>query len=428
MASLLVLNGPKRIFRTVVGISIWTLVQSFLHLSWIIYSYYSTICKVKPSCYDIVFIYLTYFYNKNCGSIDIKSQGVFFNNTDQDNAENGQLVNHTVSEVLYTFLKATLENATLPETSPHLERANTYLLLFIVADVIWITTALFLLVGAFIKLEKYWFLISYGPYLVTTAYIVFLDVVSAVHFGLDMVHIHSYSTWLKFIGAVNYKEFEYFNVHNSSKFVTALPPSVMATLFSRFFIAWIANVLCFFIILFLLSAVYPEKRGALLRRGSKSLASGLSTSEARIRNWQQFYGAVGANSTMASANSASGETYHVPNLYTDLNSNENENAIRNSDLDSRNTDDEFQGPSHFSNHYRKSENYDPVMVADEANSIYNKFLGVEKSLTTFSDRFQNKRNKDPVLRGHIPWSYIKPQDIKKRGVIFQEPAAQSTRL
>ncbi|KAF7267734.1 hypothetical protein GWI33_019062 [Rhynchophorus ferrugineus] len=358
------------------------MIQILCHVTWIIYAYFWTVCYAKPSYFDVVFIYLTYFYRSDCGQINLQDDALFLNGTFVGDVL--PTANETSAEVLYHFLKTILEYAELPSKTSVASRTDLYLALFFVSDVAWIVTTILLLVGAFSKTNKrISMMIYYGPWMFVSAYVIFLDIVSSVHFGLDMVYIQSYSSWLNFIGVSNYKDFEVFNNKAGSSFIPAIPSSIFITLTSRVFFVWLTNIVCFSIVLFLAipSLNYRARSNAwksrtqklntrrTLRFGGGGEDLDPNSTDARIRNWQQFYGAIDANSTMNSSGPDSSNSVEGISTANVINARE---EVTNDHVQRR-------GNEHG--------------------------IRIQAAVT--------KNIKLQLLRSQLPWSYISPESNKR---------------
>lgn len=411
----------KKLRLTVIAISIWTVLQTIFHAFWVIYSYLLTICQIKPTYYDVVFVYLTYFYRQSCGDINITNEAFFLNsNTEYESSYS----NETVADTLYAFLKATLAIGKLPEQSSAASRTSIYLFLFLYTDVTWIVSSVFLFAGAFFeRKKKVMSILFYGPWMLICLFACFLDVVASVHFGLDILYTQSYTTWLNFIGVSNYQEFKPFNDYPSSKFILAMPSTIVVCLLSRIFIVWLVNIFCFFFILFMAipdiffkMVVRPARPKSQNSGGSKlRFDTGgeldLNSSEARIRNWQLFYGAIEANSTMASSSSNSSETSSDTDHNSNSTSSDGNKETSKKQLEARfekNIQD--QSPSSVNSEFRR--------YSDVAHGI--------SALPTTS----RTSIKMEVLRGQLPWSYISPdgQYVGKNHMYMKKPVQKSVKI
>lgn len=92
---------------------------------------------------------------------------------------------------LYEFLVKVLQKAELPSQSRGTSKTELYLVLLFITDAVWIVATVGLCVGACFKVntKKVLSIIFYGPWLLCSAFINFLDVVSSVHYGLDLIYI-----------------------------------------------------------------------------------------------------------------------------------------------------------------------------------------------------------------------------------------------
>uniref|UniRef100_A0AAR5P3S6 Uncharacterized protein n=1 Tax=Dendroctonus ponderosae TaxID=77166 RepID=A0AAR5P3S6_DENPD len=297
-------NVGRKTRWTVVLISTWTIMQTAIHVFWVIYAYLLTVCRIRPTYYDIVFVYLTYFYKDACGPIELKRETLFLNRSVFGEE---QFLDANSSNVLYHFLNETLHEAELPPQSPNVSRTELYLLLLFITDGAWMVTAIGMAVGELCNSrQKHLSILFYGPWLLCSVLVIFLDVVASVQYGLDLIYIHSFTTWLDFIGVPNSTAFLSFNAHPSSKVLPLMPTTVVVSLLGRLFLVWLTNVICFFAILFMaIPDFYRPKPGRRSSRSSSRIdgAMDLHSTETRIRNWQLFYGNVEASSTLSNESS-----------------------------------------------------------------------------------------------------------------------------
>nr|CAI5829877.1 unnamed protein product [Callosobruchus analis] len=171
-------------------------VQASFHLFWVVLAFLFHTCYIQPKQYWLLLIYFTYFYN------------------------------------LYTIIKNINERAKFPEESQNAARTDFYIFVYMIADSLWLITSLFMLVGLCLRVKKLTSLCFYSPFLLSTATIILLDV--------------DYTTWLKFIGVKNYKDFSSYNKHVTSKYIPVMTPFLLCIFFGKFLVFWIINVINFY--------------------------------------------------------------------------------------------------------------------------------------------------------------------------------------
>ncbi|KAG5873027.1 hypothetical protein JTB14_012626 [Gonioctena quinquepunctata] len=390
-------------------ISLWTIVQTCFHVTWAVLGYCFYSCKLKPSNYIVVMMYLTYFYNYTCGNPKIGNSNIF----SAKNIElslipldsNGTFEDDSLYNILYTVL----EKGSLPPESKNAYRTQIYFQVYIILDGLWIITALLLFVGSYYQIKKCASLVFYGPWLLLSGMICLLDVVSAVHFGLDLLQIKNYTTWLKFIGVRNYDDFAIFNKYASSKYFPQGPSTVMALLLSRLMIFWVLNVICFFHVMNLAALAYQGSPSSRNRNGGKrrNQRPDLDSSASRIRNWQLFYGAIEISPSTVS--SASGNS-----LEMDQNSNSRSrrsSGRMNSTSVVRPVFERSQssGSTDYNIAHISSINESPK-ESISMSSQYKRFSDVAEGLDT--RRF--RKSSVDSLRGQLPWTYIKSTEVGPR--------------
>ncbi|CAH0547213.1 unnamed protein product [Brassicogethes aeneus] len=300
--------------------AIWTIIQTTFHLIWTVWGYYAYMCKTVPSHYYLVFVYLTYFYRNTCGKIKLEDDE-FFIELDTD-LKNGSINSSEYS--MYNIVKEILRNASLPEEAFPAARTHIYIKILIVSDIVWVISAVLLFVGTLLNAKKIWALIVYGPWLILTGLMVVMDVLTAVHFGLDIINIRCFTNYLRFIGVENYNDFKYLD--NVGSLNPVMPSIIFVCLSSRFFIFWIPNVYAFFCVLNAAIVAFqlgPKPGKSTAINLSNNIESSfneinLNSSQARIRKWQLFYGAAETSKASAGPNDL------------DLNSNSRTSSLRNS--------------------------------------------------------------------------------------------------
>lgn len=73
-----------------------------------------------------------------------------------------------------------------------------------------------------------------------------------------VLFFQSYTSWLRFIGVQNYKDFSDLDDHPSSKYIPIEPTILMVTTFSRSIIIWIINIINFSHILNIAVLAYQD--------------------------------------------------------------------------------------------------------------------------------------------------------------------------
>ncbi|XP_066256297.1 uncharacterized protein [Euwallacea similis] len=378
------LHSPKNIRASVILISTWTIIEH--------------------SYYDVVFVYLTYFFKQSCGPIHLKNETSFLNRS--VSAARFRFTEPLASDDLYNFLREVLQKANLPSESNAVKRTELYLVVFFFADMLWLLTAFGLAAGACCRIKKKFLSIFfYGPWLLCSAFVNFLDVVSSVQYGLDLIYIRSYTSWLRFVGVRNYTAFVHYDALPSSKMAPIVPTAVVVILLSRVFFVWLLNVICFFVILFVAipdmapQSIRPHSRRALTTRRSRSIIDP-NSSEARIRNWQLFYGAIEANSTMTTPIKSSINTKHSRKSSVSFNKELSGGAYSRDD-------------SYLSFNENSSDN---VKMAPELqfndDGGFRRFSDVTSgvSLVPSPQETRNELVQLPsAIKGFMPWSYLCPE-------------------
>ncbi|XP_072401224.1 uncharacterized protein [Diabrotica undecimpunctata] len=287
-------------------VALWTIIQTCFHVMFVLCGHYS--CRFKPSQSLLVIFYITYFYNYDkCGHVYLDSDtsvNHFHNDSRLIDLDTDPKPDE---DDLYRILYTILEKGNFPAQSTTYLRTQFYLFLYIFIDGFWMISTFILFAGICFNVKKTLSLFFYGPWLVVCGFHVFLDIIAAVHYGLDMLQIKNYTSWLKFIGIENYKDFSKFNKFDSAVYVPHISSIVMVMFFSRFLIFWLLNIMNFFTIT--TNCVLAYKGPSNIKRSNetgKSYRSGAHNStESRIRQWQLFYGNEESTSSMSSASAKS---------------------------------------------------------------------------------------------------------------------------
>ncbi|XP_019875668.2 uncharacterized protein LOC109603618 [Aethina tumida] len=283
----------------------WTIVQTLFRLAWTIFGYYAYSCSVELTTEIFVFVYLTYFYKKSCGEIHLEDQNIFVLKDLKPSGNNNSLNRINFLKVgdysLYQILEEVLSKGIFPEEANAAYRTSVYIQIFIISDIVWITTAVLLIVGSLLAVKNCWTLIFNLPYMICTGIISIIDVIAAVHFGFDLLAIKSFTQWLKFIGVSNYQEFEHLN-GSLGPLGPAIPTIILIQLSLRFFIFWIPNIYAFYGVMSTTVESFKNlaPSGRFVSGGGQSTVRARNkhySSEARIRKWQEFYGASSAEAS-----------------------------------------------------------------------------------------------------------------------------------
>ncbi|KAJ8945930.1 hypothetical protein NQ318_016758 [Aromia moschata] len=395
-------------FSKGVVVALWTVIQTSFHIIWALCGYYFYICKIRPGHYVLVVLYLTYFYNQQCGEITLDDDNIITKNTNKNSIsfygtdEDAENISDVIQEIL--------DKAVLPNESSAAYRTQVYFHVFIVSDAIWIISAFLLFAGTCFQIKKCLSLVFYCPWLIVTACVILLDVVSAVHFGLDILQVHSITTWLKFIGVQNYEEFSDLNSRSFSTIIPLIPAIFLCVLFSRILVFWILNIVHFFQIMHVAVLAYQDNldgRNSLrqqkdLRKRSDKSGLGLDTSAARIRNWQLFYGATETTSTESGPSSKNSER--------DCNSNTSSSRPSKESV-KRQGDGLTEATYHHRSDslgsfagYISSDGNEPIK--NGANNTSSYYRGYPDVADDIDKDVERKISVAGSLRGYLPWTYL----------------------
>ncbi|CAH1101179.1 unnamed protein product [Psylliodes chrysocephalus] len=258
--------------------------------------------------------------------------------------------------------------------------------------------------GISFKVKKCLSIIFYGPWLLVTCVSVLLDVTAAVHFGLDLLQIFNYTSWLRFIGVTNYQDFSKFNKFKSSSYVPHMSSITMTLFWSRLCIFWILNIVNFFSIVNSFGIAFRgiagnDKRNKIIARRSNSQISSnqMNSSESRIRNWQKFYGTVETNSCRSSSVSSKSND-------TDYNSNSRNKKSKR--INSEERPKKVSGNS--TTRYSLDSNVEFLSSTNSSprpNSNYLKFQDVTEGVNT--NQMYRRDSENEYEMNQRPWSYLR---------------------
>ncbi|XP_018567681.1 uncharacterized protein LOC108908216 [Anoplophora glabripennis] len=392
-------------FSIGIAASVWTVIQTSFHIIWAICGYYFYVCKIRPNYYGLVILYLTYFYKGECGNVTLKCDGLL----ESENRKKIGLSSVEEEENIYDIIQTILDKGVLPEESNAAYRTHIYFHAFIISDAVWIISAFLLFAGTCFQIKKCLSLLFYCPWLIVTCFVILLDVISSVHFGLDILTIHNFTSWLNFIGVQNYQDFSEYNKHSSSYIVPLLPALLLCTLFSRGLVFWVGNIILFVQVLNNAVLAFqdnldgnnPKHQSKIGRAKGLGKNQNLDTSASRIRNWQLFYGAV--DTTSSSSSSKSSER--------DFNSN---NTMRRTSTKVKIKEGKtFPSPPQTPDSSDSYEKYvrsirdESQRMKPNASTYYHAYTDVAESL----DQILGRRTEpDGSHKNQLSWSYFKPPD------------------
>ncbi|EFA01108.1 uncharacterized protein LOC103314890 isoform X2 [Tribolium castaneum] len=273
--------------------SLWTIIQTTLHLLFVIYSYYLSICRKSPTESTTIFFYLTYLYSSDCPTPKIEAS----NSLDSYVTKifNSILIDNNPS--LDAIVKELLEKIHLfPDHVSASSRTSVFLLCFIILDGTWVISAVALLMGTCFGIKESLSLFFYGPWLVLTICVCLFDAAASVLFGLDISESTNFANWMSFVGITTPSSFD-LDSQNPPLLLSATPSIALVCISSRFVIIWISNWVGFILVVKATISVYHE---TYKNERPPPNRLNLDTSAARIRNWQLFYGAVDTTTSSGS--------------------------------------------------------------------------------------------------------------------------------
>jgi hypothetical protein len=194
------------------------------------------------------------------------------------------------------------------------------------------------------------------------------DALASIFFGQDISETINFSNWVKFVGIDKTSEFAYLDAKNST-FLSITPSVVLCALSTRFVVIWISNLVGFFFVLQATLTVFrqsyknPPSTPPYHAHSPATDRPDLNTSEARIRSWQLFYGAIDTTTSTQSGKSSE-----------DLNSNRKDSGETNQSV-----------------------------ATLEGTACYYAYPDVAESVL-------GERPHLEELRGQLPWSYVAPKE------------------
>ncbi|CAH1372011.1 hypothetical protein MTP99_013506 [Tenebrio molitor] len=350
--------------------SLWTIIQTAIHLGLVIYAYFLSICESSPTAPETIFFYLTYLYNKDCSVPKLKVPN-------KVNSTSVETIVLTFFSGFYSEDASSFENIVLellqklqffPDYAAESSRTSVFLLCFIILDGAWIISAVSLLMGTCCGIKENLSWVFYGPWLVMTICVSIFDALASIFFGQDISETINFSNWVKFVGIDKTSEFAYLDAKNST-FLSITPSVVLCALSTRFVVIWISNLVGFFFVLQATLTVFrqsyknPPSTPPYHAHSPATDRPDLNTSEARIRSWQLFYGAIDTTTSTQSGKSSE-----------DLNSNRKDSGETNQSV-----------------------------ATLEGTACYYAYPDVAESVL-------GERPHLEELRGQLPWSYVAPKE------------------
>ncbi|KAJ8919888.1 hypothetical protein NQ315_006417, partial [Exocentrus adspersus] len=396
--------------RIGISASIWTVVQTSIHIVWVLCGYYFYICKIKPTYYGLVILYLTYFYKDECGNVTLKCNEILVSglqtmvpqkiHVDDDNKTEDE-------EDVYDIIQIILDKGVLPKESNAAYRTHVYFYAFIVSDAAWIVSSFLLFAGTCFQIKK----------MPVPALLLPLDNSNSLrnHLGRRFFctfrtghlknsgkHTTNLTSWLKFIGVQNYQDFTEFNDHSSASIIPLIPVVSLCILFSRALVLWIWNIVLFVQVL---NAAVLAFQGVLKRAKGNEVDPNLDTSSSRIRNWQLFYGAI--ESSTSSSSSKSSESH--PNTTMKRTSTRVQiKEVRPPESPPHSLDSAEDSRSYIASIRDKSQELN--RNKSNVSTYYHKYTDVAESFDNTFGRGMNNRGLDSFNNQHTSWSYYKPTD------------------
>ncbi|XP_057663775.1 uncharacterized protein LOC130898458 [Diorhabda carinulata] len=378
-------------------IAIWTIIQTSFHIVFVLGGYY--ICQFKPAHYLVFVLYITYFYDYDkCGSLSVSPENYSFPKTLKGESKLADLRRNSTEneDDLYKIIDTIMEQANFPRQTYPYFRTRTYIFLYAVHDCCWIMSSFLLFVGICFQVKKCLSVLFYGPWLLSCGIGLLLDVVAAVHFGLDMLYIHNYTSWLNFIGVENYKDFRKFDNYYSSNFVPFASSVIMVAFFSRLLAFWALNIVTFFSINSHFVMAYVDSDSSSKQSSNRRTKNAIDSSELRIRNWQMFYGTVDTSSRDSSIHSDKDYDSSKGGISLMMSATRRKHSDNNSPRPvAGNSTTRYSIDSNIE--YLSGTNSSPNVT-----SSYIRFPDVVDSM----DNKSRKYSSDSIRR-EVPWSYLR---------------------
>ncbi|KAK4877465.1 hypothetical protein RN001_009971 [Aquatica leii] len=214
-----------------VGSMFYTIIQIIIHYSicgWLL-KFYKCEYVFDEKRYFKYFLYLTYFYNKDC-----KSNATFEEVASPDiNSYQSFLNYHDLSAISW------------PNSSNVALRTYNICSNHITFNTLWLITSINLLIGAFCNSNGSWAAILYFPWVIITLIILIYDIITTAWFASDISRTYGLRKWFEFIGGkedptILKMDLIYPPIN------TAMPSIFLVVVFGRIFILWFVNLCIFF--------------------------------------------------------------------------------------------------------------------------------------------------------------------------------------
>lgn len=239
-----------------IGVSIWTLLQTGLHIWWIVAGrkLFATDFRIHQKVQ--LYFYLTYFYNdaRDIEPIEDYLKSRNFTGLLQNER------NETLLDVLH------LANADL---------TDKLMLLYFIFDALWIITSVSLLIGTLMRMKQWSAVFFFSPWIIIDFISLIMDVFCAIYFSLQVPKMIRHNLGEEEDTSV--KEME-----STFELSTAV---IMAIMSGRLGVIWLINLVLLFVVGRATYRASKKRYADEMRRRKRK-----NNSEARIRNWQLFYG------------------------------------------------------------------------------------------------------------------------------------------
>lgn len=385
-------------FAKGIVIAIWTIIQTSFHIVFVLGGYY--ICQLKSSHYLVFVLYITYFYDYDkCGSFSLSPENYLFPKMSKGESKLIDLRRNVTQDEddIYKIIHTIMERANFPRQTYPYFRTQMYTFVYAIHDGCWLMSSFLLFAGICFHVKKYLSIFFYGPWLLSSGIGLLLDVVAAVHFGLDMLYIHNYTSWLHYIGVKNYKDFAKFDKYNSSNIVPFAGSIIMVVFFARLLVFWTLNIVTFFTINshFVIAYVDSNTNSSSDRRGKTRTTNANNSSELRIRNWQMFYGTLDTSSRTSSIHSDKEYDSSKEGISLKMPATKRKNSEDSPRPVAGNSTTRYSIDSNIE--YLSSTNSSPKVT-----SSYIRFPDVVDGMDNKSRKFSSDS-----IRREVPWSYLR---------------------
>lgn len=260
--------------------AIFSIIQSSVHIGLTSFGLALQDCQIPPTNLTF-FLYVTYFYTERCGTLqDIYAGSILHKYYPTQCSETEQHFRNIEDNSHYatvhkakSTIEALLDRVNFPSESYYRWQVRNYMIAYLVLHELWIITAVALLVGTCMSMRDVLSGIFYFPWVVVATSLILLDIVTMVHFSIDISKSYSIIGWLELVGVEDTTGLDDLCCQTPSLYLM-MPAIAMLLGATRLFVIFILN--CFMVLAIMGAGVYAYRYSfydgiIIMQRGNFSI-------------------------------------------------------------------------------------------------------------------------------------------------------------